>query len=162
MQTRQFLADETLTAPLLTSLAGREVLVLQASTAFDPGEAVPAVAAMYALDSGNLAAMIAMDIGLASSLACAMVLIPPVIAEESKKTGRLDASLRDNLKEILGIANRLLRTGYSARLRMAEIDYGPVLGGTYRFQSTAIVARQDFQVGVPGYPGGRLALLALR
>ncbi|MEO7994772.1 MAG: hypothetical protein ABI743_10275 [bacterium] len=162
MRALQYLADETTISDMLTVLLSRDVTVNLAPRTFNPEDGVPACAAMYARETGGLAAIAICDIPLAAGLGCALAMIPATRASEVAKTAMVHADLHENLEEVLNVCSSLFREDPADGVTLIEVDYGPKLGDAYRLQARGVVYRYDFDIAIAGYGGGRLSLLALR
>lgn len=120
----------------------------------------PRVFAVLRDDSGQ-AAWLAFSLPLAASTAAALSLLPPGVAADAARTGKLDGALEENFHEIVNVLTTLLR----ARLPHARIEQIHAAGSreavTMAGRVPTKAERADLDVSVTGYAGGPLTIVLL-
>lgn len=115
---------------------------------------------MYISDDGKPVAACAVDVALAANSSAALSMLPPGAAKDAAKSKELTDVMVSNLQEIMNICSRLLMNDSSAHLRLAKVypakamppELTTLLGGSH--------GRVDFELNVPKYGAGTLAVLA--
>jgi len=79
------------------------------------------VAAAYATDDGDIGAVCLCDLGAANYLGAALTLIPPAVAGENAKAGRVDGPILENLHEVLNICVSLFASPHLPRLFLRDV-----------------------------------------
>lgn len=136
---------------LLTGLVGKPVGVRPASTKTAP-QGLLAVA-VYG-GEGQAAGAWICDMSSATSLAAALSLVPPKVAQDAARTGKLEEPLDENLREIFNVGARIFQSDRHVSLK------GVFLPG--QTQPPVVVKllsspkRAEFEVSVPDYAKGRM------
>ena len=124
------------------------------------GGTSPSVVGVFKRDDGAVAALVMLDVALAANASAALVLIPPGVAGESARSGKLSENLYENVKEVLNVCSRLFAVPGTPHVRMkgthlvpppAPAEIAGMLGKPN--------SRLDLEINVPGYAGGRMAVL---
>ena len=138
-------------ARILTSLLGRAVTARKVAVA----PAKVGLVGVYALAREPAAAVIAFDVGLAAHVGAALALVPPAVAAECARKGKLEDNLRENTAEVLNILCPLVNPAGAPHLGLREVvtavadEIKPMVSSP---------ARLELDVQVSGYGGGRLTV----
>lgn len=144
---------------LISGLLGKRVAVKDGK-AFAPGGTSPVVIGIYKRDDEAVAGLVVMDVPLAANAAAALVLIPPGVAGESARSGKLSENLLENVKELLNVCGRLFVSPGTAHIRMkATCTVPPAAPPEIAGLLAKPNARLDLELNIPGYAGGRLAVI---
>jgi hypothetical protein len=144
---------------LMSGLLGKR-LGVKDGKAFAPGGTNPVVIGVYKRDDGAVAALVVMDIALAANAAAALVLIPPGVAGDSARSGKLAENLLENVKELLNVCGRLFVSPGTAHVRMkATCTVPPAAPPEIAGLLAKPNNRLDLELNIPGYAGGRMAVL---
>lgn len=146
----------------------RDVLV--GLTGFDvtltPGQPVAGTAAkasygVLVTDTGTLAAVAVLDLGLAAGLGAALGLLPPGAAEDALEDGELSAVMQENLYEVVNILSSVYNVPGGAHVRLSTL-HGPGEPLPPDVAGLAIVIgrRVDVSVALGRYGKGGLSLVA--
>jgi hypothetical protein len=144
---------------LLSGLLGKRVGVKDGK-AYVPGGTSPSIVGVFKRDDGAVAALVMMDVALAANASAALVLIPPGVAGESARSGKLSENLLENVKEVLNVCSRLFAAPGTPHVRMKGTNIIPppapaeIAGMLAKPNS-----RLDLELAVPGYAGGRMAII---
>ncbi len=144
---------------LVSGLLGKRAAVKDGK-AFAPGGTSPAIVGVYKRDDEVIAGLVVMDIPLAANAAAALVLIPPGVAGESARSGKLSENLLENVKELLNVCSRLFVGPGTPHVRMKATCLVPpaappeIAGFLAKPNS-----RMDLELSIPGYAGGRMMVL---
>jgi hypothetical protein len=142
---------------LLAGLVMREVRVK--ATEAMPGK--PAAVALYRTDVPMQEVAVVCELGLAASLAAALSVVPPGAVKEAVAAGRMEASLQDNLAEVMNVLSRFV-SGSGRRYGLVHSWAPPEVGDAKVLD--AVQASDEVRaaaVEVPGYLGGLLAFYTL-
>lgn len=115
--------------------------------------------ATYDREDGTLGASFALDLPLAASLAAALTLVPPGVAEDSIRAKKLEPMLEENLHEVFNVAGRFFSSPTSPRVVMKWTGRVPCEPALKQFWATA-PTRSTIEIAVAPYKGGRIALVA--
>jgi hypothetical protein len=142
---------------LVSGLLGKRVGVKEGQ-AFAPGGMNPAVVGVFKRDDGVVAALVVLDVPLAANAAAALVLIPPGVAGESARSGKLSENLLENVKELLNVCSRLFVGAAHIRMK-ATHTIPPAAPAEIAGLLSKPNNRLDIEMSIPGYAGGRMAVL---
>lgn len=117
------------------------------------------IVANYVREDGTLGASFAVDLPLAASMAAALTLVPPGIADDSVRAKKLEPLLEENLAEVLNVAGRFFNSATSPRVILKGMTKPPCDAAVKQFWASA-PTRATLDVTVAGYKGGKLALVA--
>ena len=119
----------------------------------------PFAFAIYDDDQGNIGALCACDIRLASYLGAALSLIPVAQAEESIQSGVIAEMLMENFHEVLNVGAGLFNSPETPRLKLREVvvppDFPPAEAVMWANEADE---RSDIQIDVPSYGIGTITL----
>jgi hypothetical protein len=113
--------------------------------------------ASYVDDAGGVAALGLCDLNVAAAMGTALALMPPPIALEAVRKGRLPPDIFDNLREVMNVMASVFGEVH------VKLENVLVPGSQLPAPVTALVtrprARLDSEIVVTGYPGGWLSLV---
>jgi hypothetical protein len=148
-------------ALLLSGLIGRK-LTTKPGKPWIPSTSAPAALGVYKHDAGDLAAIVMFDVPFAAHAAASLVLIPPGVANEAARSGKLVDSLLENTGEIFNICAQLFVSNNTdaphVTLKTVVVCPPPVPKDLVPLLGKPSV-RVDFEAQIPGYGGGRIAVL---
>ncbi len=145
---------------LVSDLMGKRVKV--AKGAAFAGPSAKAAAVYVDAEKQPVYAAIA-DAPFLAGIGAALAMIPPALVAEAIRAPKLPANLVENAYEVLNIAASVFNEieGTPRHVKIESLLFAP-LAAPLAAQVGKPVARLDLVVGVPGYPDGKLSLLALR
>jgi hypothetical protein len=121
----------------------------------------PLTTALFTTEDPVLQVLVRADLGLASSLAAALSVVPLSAAKECVASGKMDDSLQDNFGEVMNVLSRFLSSG-GRTFRLGAVTCPPTACPA---EVLALVEGSDekrqFNVEVPGYLAGRLEFVTL-
>jgi hypothetical protein len=140
---------------LLAALLGREVKVRPAD-----GEQPAGVVgvALYRTDEPVIEVAAVCEVGLAVAMAAALSAIPPGVVRDVLSSGKIDASLLENLAEVMNVVARFISAS-GRRFGLASSTYPPPADLLAR--ARAVDETREVAVEVAGYGAGRLAFNTL-
>ena len=115
---------------------------------------------LYVGDDGRPVAACAADIGLATSSSAALSLLPPAAAKDAAKSKELTDVMAANLQEIMNICSRLLMADGSPHLRLDRVYPAKAMPPQLTAVLGGVQGRIDFELNVPKYGAGTLAVLS--
>lgn len=117
----------------------------------------------YVDPEGNTLFVLACDLALLGSVGAALAMIPPAIVAEAVKSGKPSDALRENAYEVFNIAASLFNDveGTEVHVKLRELKVAPPVPPALTAKLAKPASRLDLDVTVPGYPLGKLSLLAL-
>jgi hypothetical protein len=143
---------------LLEALLGRKV---KSGAAAAPPAGKVAVA-YYETDPPELSAAVLCDVPLAAALGCALSSVPPAVAQESAVAGALDASLSENVGEVMNVATRFLASRSGLRFVLRGFWCPPTdVPGDKIAAARGSDEIRAFRLEVAGYGAGELAFCTL-
>jgi len=103
------------------------------------------------------------DLPALGSLGAALAMIPPAVVAESVRAGKPSDALRENAYEVFNIAASVFNDieGAEHHVKLRELLVAPPLPPAALAKIAKPVSRLDFDVTVPGYPVGKVSVLAL-
>jgi hypothetical protein len=145
---------------LLADLLGRGVEVTTGGPMVDPAVDFGAMVGVYVDRSVRLAALVLLDIDLASRTGAAIALLPTRAAEAAINNGLLPDNIRDNTAEILNIMASLFNVEGAPHVRLDAVyaPGDPIPADVAQWILT-FVRRCDLGVDVSGYGPGQYSLL---
>jgi hypothetical protein len=148
-------------AKLLGSLFDKRIAVTKSAAPLAPS-AYRGVCDYVDLEQQTLFVCVC-DLPLLAGVGAALAMIPPAVAAESVRAGKPSESLRENAYEVFNIAASMFNEvdGMDLHVKLRELLVGPPVPPATLAKIAKPVTRLDFDVVVPGYPVGKLALLAL-
>ncbi len=135
-----------------TAKAGKPVL---------PAAKQPVVVATYVEAGGKLAAALILDLPLAASAGAALVMLPPVVAQEAVKSGKIEDNLAENLHEVLNVWAALFNSQKTPRVALCTVTTAPQLPEAVAALAKAPGGRVDLEVAISGYSSGRISVLVV-
>ena len=115
---------------------------------------------MYVGDDGRPVAACAVDGALAANAAAALSMLPPAVAKDAAKTRELTDVMVANLQEIMNICSRLLMSDGSAHLKLDKVYPSKAMPAALAAMLGSVQGRVDFELNVPKYGAGTLAVLS--
>jgi hypothetical protein len=115
---------------------------------------------LYVADDGKPVAACAVDVALAANSAAALSMLPPGVAKDAAKTKELTDVMVANLQEIMNICSRLLMNDNSAHLKLENVYPSKAMPPALTAMLGASQGRVDFELNVPKYGAGTLAVLS--
>jgi len=115
---------------------------------------------LYVSDDGAPVAACVADVALAANSSAALSMLPPGVAKDAAKSKELTDVMVGNLREIMNICTRLLMTDGSAHLRLEELYPAKALPPQAAKVLGAVAARVDFELTVPKYGAGTMAVVS--
>jgi len=115
---------------------------------------------VYVADDGKPVAACAVDVALAANSSAALSMLPPGVAKDAAKTKELTDVMVANLQEIMNICSRLLMNDSSAHLRLDKVYPSKAMPPQVTALLGANPGRVDFELNVPKYGAGTLAVLS--
>jgi hypothetical protein len=102
------------------------------------------------------------DAAFIASVGAALAMIPLPVVEEAIRTGKPAEGLVENAYEVLNIAASLFNEveGATTHVKVQKLIIGPMTPEVVKRMARP-AARLDLAIGVPGYPDGKLAFVAL-
>ncbi len=159
----QPLPDQHAIRRLLSELTGRTLAVAPSGPSAPPLSPTtrPCVAAVYARDDGQVAAVMLADLSFAANVGASLTMIPPATADNAVRRGALEEMLRDNFSEIANVAASLFNRPGAPHVKLCSVLVLPVQPLTAEAKALAQKPsrRIDLDVDVPQYDSGRVALL---
>lgn len=115
---------------------------------------------MYVADDGKPVAACAVDVALAANSSAALSMLPPGTAKDAARTRELTDVMIANLQEIMNICSRLLMSDSSAHLKLGRVYPSQAMPPELTALLGAARGRIDFELNVPKYGAGTLAVLS--
>ncbi len=115
---------------------------------------------LYVADDGAPVAACVADVALAANASAALSMLPPAVAKDAAKTKELTDVMVQNLREIMNICTRLVMDDSSAHLRLDSVYPAKSLPAGATQLLGALKGRIDFELNVPKYGPGTLAVLS--
>lgn len=145
---------------MLSMLFGRDVQVA-------PGETValsisnPGTLAAYVDDQLSVRCFVVADLPLSVYMGAALALTPPGRAEDLIAEGAVDATVGENIAEIMNILSGLFETAETPHIKLHRVFLpGESIDPTWLTQASAPGGRLDLQATVHGYGSGQLSLVS--
>lgn len=126
-------------------------------------EAMPASGCwvgLYIADSGAPVAACIADSALAAYASAALSMLPLSIARSAAESKELNELMVENLHEVLNICTRLLTSEESAQLRLGFVYPVDAMPNKVTAFLGASNGRIDFELTVPKYGPGNLAVVS--
>lgn len=142
---------------IMSRLLGEETFVRESASSckIDQEE----ILATYIGNDDKTRALLICDIAFAVRAGASLTMIPPATVEESILTKSIPTNVADNLSEILNICVNLFMDAYTDRLHLGSIvRLDSELDDCAR-EVLKSKQRADFDVEIPRYGWGRIALL---
>jgi hypothetical protein len=115
---------------------------------------------LYVADDGRPVAACAADVALAANSSAALSMLPPAAAKDAAESKVLTDVMIANLHEIMNICSRLLMSHSSAHLKLARVYPSRAMPPELTALLGAARGRRDFELDVPKYGTGTLAVLS--
>lgn len=115
---------------------------------------------LYVADDGKPVAACAVDVALAANSSAALSMLPPAVAKDAAKSKELTDVMVANLHEIMNICSRLLMSDGSAHLKLQKVYPSKAMPPELAALLGAAQGRVDFELNVPKYGAGTLAVLS--
>lgn len=138
----------------LTQLLGRDISVAPAGSP-EPTELV----VRYVDGSGDLVSAWTVEKGLAFSLGGALMMVPRSIVDEAIKSGSETAQLEENFREVVNVLAATAANVLHRRAVLESVSEDKTeLMRTVRQVRAGGGSWSVLEVGIDGYPGGRIAV----
>lgn len=161
MAARSPLPQPDAIAKLLGSLFDKRIHVVRATAPL----AVPAYRGLCDyIDTAQTVLFVAVcDMPLLAGVGAALAMIPAGVVAEAVKSGKPSESLRENAYEVFNIAASIFNEveGTEVHVKLRALSLAPPVPPLLLVRMAKPVSRLDLDVTVPGYPVGKLSLLAL-
>jgi len=148
-------------AKLLGSLFDKRIHVARSSSPL----AVPAYRGLCDyIDSAQSVLFVAVcDMPLLAGIGAALAMIPAGVVAEAVKSGKPSDALRENAYEVFNIAASIFNEveGTEIHVKLRALSLAPPVPPPLLVKMAKPASRLDLDVTVPGYPIGRLSLLAV-
>ena len=145
---------------LFVGLLDRDVEVEVATRHLSPGPLDLVSAATYVDESLRTIAVVALDAPLSHAVAGAVGLLPPRAVVQALRHGHVSATVRDNLAAVLDVVGVVLNQPGCPHTRLHALHpVGEMPPTDVTAWLHAPGRRLDLVVRVPGYGGGRLAVV---
>lgn len=144
---------------IVVCLFGDDALVKQSSTPIPLTD--KNVIAKYVDDDSNISRLVLCDLPFANNAGAALTMISPGVVADAIKDKELPDNILDNFREVMNIFVNLFAETTSQHLVLNDISV--VSNDADEPTTKALnepVERIDFEVNVPRYGNGRIALLA--
>ncbi|MBS0395064.1 MAG: hypothetical protein JSR54_10590 [Proteobacteria bacterium] len=115
---------------------------------------------LYVCDDGSPVAACAVDALLAANAGAALSMLPPAVAKDAAKAKELTDVMVANLQEIMNICSRLVMTDSSRHLKLDKVYPAKAMPPQLMQLLGAVQGRVDFELNVPKYGVGTLAVLS--
>ncbi len=147
---------------VIDGLLGRDVAMSPADTTLNSVDAVGGVVAKYVDDDGRTRAVLGWDLPAAAHAGAAFALLPAPVAEEMVDDRWLPGDVVESVSELSNVLASALQVNGNPHTKLAQTyhpaaaapdDLTKALYGHYE--------RMDYDVDVPGYGGGRIAMVVL-
>ena len=115
---------------------------------------------VYVADDGRPVAACAVDGALAANTSAALSMLPPAAAKDAAKSRQLTDVMIANLQEVMNICSRLLMSDGSAHLKLGRVYPAQAMPPELTALLGAARGRSDFELNVPKYGTGTLAVLS--
>jgi hypothetical protein len=116
---------------------------------------------LYVTDDGKPVAACAVDVALATNSSAALSMLPPAAAKDAAKTKELTEVMIGNLREIMNICTRLVMNDGSAHLQLESIHPSKAMPPQVAAVLSAAQGRADFELTLPKYGPGTLAVVSI-
>jgi hypothetical protein len=152
------LPDATAISNLLTNLIGKRVKIVKGPPM------APAAAggiASYVDAAGALQFAVIVDLKALGSIGAALAMIPAAMVEEAVKSGKPSSALTENAYEVLNIAASVFNEveGTTLHVKIKGLTLPPIPPGATKWIAAA-KSRLDFDLGIPGYPDGKISFVS--
>lgn len=153
------LPDAPSVARTISGLIGRNATP-KPGKPFAAAPRAPVVFASYVEAGGKLSALLVADLPLAASCGAALVMLPAVTVEEAVKAGKIADNVEENLREVLNVCAALFNSDKTPRVTLSSVTIGEKAPDAVAALLKTPGGRLDLELAIPGYPGGRISLLA--
>jgi len=112
--------------------------------------------------SKNVLYACACDLPLFAALGAALAMVPPAVVTEAVRSGKPSDVLRENAYEVFNIGASVFNEidGTTVHVKLRDVVLAPPLPPALLPKITKPVSRVDLEITVPGYPAGKLSILA--
>lgn len=149
-------------ARYLAALLGKQVTCKRVPAPIGPifpGK-TPLVVGEYVDGDGVARAACVCDLNMTCFSAAALALMPPSVAQDAVRSGRVPETLGDNFSEVLNVLTRLFNDPLLPHVSFKNMHSPP------QSPSAVVVkginkpnVRLDLEIGIPGYGNGKLSML---
>jgi len=115
---------------------------------------------VYVFDDGEIAALVLTDMGFSGTTGAALSMLNSSVAEQAMRSGELNDTLQENIREVLNIAASWFNGPYRPHVKFREQTVAPAPlpddaeGVLFDYER-----RLDIKIEVKGYPTGTISLL---
>ena len=143
---------------LLAQLVGKPVL-LKAPPGLPKPNLAPQVQAMYCTSDGVARAMCSVDLLLAANLGAALALMPPGVAADAARAGKMTDLLADCAHEVFNVWARLFNRPSGVHLTLKTIAFPPeTIPADVRAILFKSPLRREYDFEVTGYARGKIII----
>ncbi len=140
---------------LVEGLLGRPVEARAAHKGVDLKQNRENLVGAYVTDTGQVSALVLVDLAAAARLGAALGLAPRSAADDAVKSGLLPVQLGDNVAEVLNVAASLFNADGAPHLRLLSVYGGDVPAPADVAQwAKAFSPRVDLELDISGYGTG--------
>lgn len=148
-------------AKLLGSLFDKRIHVARATSPL----AVPAYRGVcdYIDASQSLLFVAVCDMPLLAGVGAALAMIPAGVVADAVRSGKPSDAIRENAYEVFNIAASIFNEveGTEIHVKLRALSLAPPIPPPFLVKIAKPTSRLDLDVTVPGYPLGKLSLLAI-
>lgn len=118
--------------------------------------------ATYVEAEGNLAFVALIDLPFLASVGGALAMVPASAVNDAIRKGVATEALVENAYEAMNVAASLFSDieGTTVHVKLDKLAVGP-LDAALAARLVRPAARMDVEVGIPGYPDGKVSFVAL-
>jgi len=116
---------------------------------------------VYVDDEDKPVTLAVCDIKFAVYSSCSLTMLPPPVAEEAVNKSALEDAMLSNLNEVFNIISRLYMGNDSPHLRFDKAYSASSCPDDVSQLVDQCEIRVDFEITIPRYGAGRLAMMAL-
>ncbi len=113
----------------------------------------------FVSDDDKLVAVVSADAAFACYTGAAMMMLPPAVAEDAKKTPELPPEITEAFGEVLNVLSRMFNTSDRPHCRFVSAEYGKATDDIKAFIKAAGM-RDSYGFDISGYGQGTLTLFA--
>ena len=122
----------------------------------------PFVLATYKSGDGKSVVVCVSDMPLATAAGATLTIIPPAVAQESARAGRLDETLSENLHEVFNLISSLFNHPNHPHLVLSEVVMrATALSSVLEAPMRTPRERADFEISISGYSSGKFSSWAI-
>jgi hypothetical protein len=118
--------------------------------------------ATYSDAAGVLVFLAVTDMACLASIGAALAMIPLPMVTEAIRTGKPSEGIVENAYEVLNVAASLFNEveGTTTHVKVGKLAIGPLAPDLAK-RLLKPAGRLDLDIGIPGYPDGKISLVAI-